>query len=57
MVVDYLEIDTATNGDPSLGVPTFVGYVSSNPDVKAVFLDHGNLTSTASTLLQAAGKA
>jgi simple sugar transport system substrate-binding protein len=56
MTVDYLEIDTATNGDPSLGVPTFVGYVSSNPDVKAVFLDHGNLTSTASTLLQAAGK-
>ena len=55
LVVDYLEIDTATNGDPALGVPTFVGYATSNPDLKAVFLDHGNLTSTSATLLDAAG--
>jgi simple sugar transport system substrate-binding protein len=55
LTVDYLDIDTATNGDPSLGVPTFVGYVTSHPDVKAVFLDHGNLTSTSQALLDAAG--
>jgi simple sugar transport system substrate-binding protein len=55
LTVDYLDIDTATNADPAQGVPTFVGYVTSNPDVKAVFLDHGNLTATAQALQDAAG--
>jgi simple sugar transport system substrate-binding protein len=56
MTVDYLEIDDATNADPSAGVPTFTGYVSANPDVKLIVTDHGNLTGSFETLLDAAGK-
>jgi simple sugar transport system substrate-binding protein len=54
LTVDYLEIDDATNADPANGVSAFTGYVSSNPDVKAVFIDHGNLTSTIPTYMEAA---
>ena len=52
--VVYLEIDDATNADPSAGVPTFTGMASANPDLKAIFIDHGNLTSTIPTYMQAA---
>ncbi len=55
LVVDYLEIDDATNADAAAGVPTFVGYASSNPDVKLVVTDHGALTATLETYLTAAG--
>jgi simple sugar transport system substrate-binding protein len=54
MTVDYLEIDDATNADPANGVSTFTGYVSANSDVKAIFIDHGNLTSTIPTYMEAA---
>jgi simple sugar transport system substrate-binding protein len=54
--VDYLEIDSATNADAAAGTPTFVAYVSSHPDVKMVVTDHGGLTATAQTYLEAAGK-
>jgi simple sugar transport system substrate-binding protein len=56
MTVDYIEIDAATNKDPASGTATFTGYVSSHPDVKLVVTDHGGLTSTAKTYLEAAGK-
>jgi simple sugar transport system substrate-binding protein len=56
LTVDYLEIDSGTNADPPSGAPTFSGYVSSNPDVKLVVLDHGGLTATAETYMKAAGK-
>jgi simple sugar transport system substrate-binding protein len=56
MVVDYIEIDSATNADPSAGTPTFAAYVSSHPNVKLVVTDHGGLTATAQTYLSAAGK-
>jgi simple sugar transport system substrate-binding protein len=55
LTVDYFEIDDATNADPSAGIPTFVGYVSANPDVKLVVTDHGNLTGTIQTFLETAG--
>jgi simple sugar transport system substrate-binding protein len=51
----YLEIDDATNADPSVGVPTFTGMATSNPDLKAAIFDHGNLTSTSRSFLEAAG--
>ncbi|MEW5957417.1 MAG: substrate-binding domain-containing protein [Chloroflexota bacterium] len=57
LTVDYLEIDDATNADASAGIPTFVGYVSANPDVKLVVTDHGNLTGTLESFLTAAGLA
>jgi simple sugar transport system substrate-binding protein len=56
LTVDYQEIDSATNADPTAGIATFTGYVSANPDVKLVVTDHGNLTSSLETLLTAAGK-
>jgi len=56
MTVDYIEIDAATNADPTAGTATFAGYVSSHPDVKLVVTDHGALTSAAQTFLSAAGK-
>lgn len=55
LTVDYLEIDDATNADASAGIPTFVGYISANPDVKLVVTDHGNLTGTQEAFLTAAG--
>ncbi len=55
LVVDYLEIDDATNADAAAGVPTFVGYASANPDVKLIVTDHGALTATQETYLTAAG--
>jgi simple sugar transport system substrate-binding protein len=56
LVVDYIEIDSATNADPNAGTPTFAAYVSSHPDVRLVVTDHGGLTATAQTYLTAAGK-
>jgi simple sugar transport system substrate-binding protein len=53
--VDYLEIDDATNADPANGVSTFTGYASAHPDLKAIFIDHGNLTSTIPTYMEGAG--
>jgi simple sugar transport system substrate-binding protein len=51
---DYLEIDDATNEDPANGVDAFTGFASANPDVAAIIIDHGNLTSTIPTYLEAA---
>ncbi len=56
LTVDYNEIDSATNADPAAGTATFTGYVSAHPDVKVIVTDHGGLTATAGTYLQAAGK-
>ncbi len=55
LTVDYLEIDGATNADPPAGIPTFVAYVASNPDVKIVVTDHGGLTATLQSYLEGAG--
>jgi simple sugar transport system substrate-binding protein len=57
MTVDYYEIDDATNKDAANGVPTFTGYISSHPNVKAIFIDHGNLTSAIPTFMKAANLA
>ncbi|MBO0867176.1 MAG: substrate-binding domain-containing protein [Micromonosporaceae bacterium] len=54
MTVDYLEIDDATNADPANGVSVFTGYASKHRDVKAMFIDHGNLTSSTPTYMKAA---
>ena len=56
LIVDYIEIDDATNADPPAGIPIFVAYVSANPDVKVVVTDHGGLTATLQAYLEAAGK-
>jgi simple sugar transport system substrate-binding protein len=57
LTVDYFEIDDATNKDAANGVPTFTGYASSHPNVKAIFIDHGNLTSAIPTFMKAANLA
>ncbi len=57
LTVDYLEIDDATNKDPANGTSVFTGYASAHPDVKAMFIDHGNLTSTIPTYMKAANLA
>jgi simple sugar transport system substrate-binding protein len=54
--VDYIEINSATNSDPTAGTPVFTAYVTSHPDVKLVVTDHGGLTATAETYLKAAHK-
>ena len=53
--VIYQEIDDATNADATAGVPTFVGIMSANPDIKLVVTDHGALTATLETFLSSAG--
>ena len=56
LTVIYQEIDDATNKNASAGVPIFTGIFSKDPDIKLVITDHGNLTGTIQTFLQAAGK-
>ena len=54
--VIYQEIDDATNKSAAAGVPVFTGIMSANPDIKLMVTDHGNLTGTVQTFLEAAGK-
>jgi simple sugar transport system substrate-binding protein len=54
MKVDYFEINDATNKDPNAGTAIFTGYIASHPNVKALFIDHGNLTSAIPTYMKAA---
>ena len=54
--VIYQEIDDATNASAAAGVPVFTGIISANPDIKLMVTDHGNLTGTVQTFLEAAGK-
>ncbi len=56
LTVIYQEIDDATNANASAGVPVFTGIMSSNPDIKLMVTDHGNLTGTVQSFLEAAGK-
>ena len=56
LTVVYQEIDDATNKSAAAGVPVFTGIMSANPDIKIVITDHGNLTGTVQTFLEAAGK-
>ncbi len=56
LTVIYQEIDDATNASPANGVPVFTGIFSANPDIKLMVTDHGNLTGTVQTFLEAAGK-
>lgn len=53
--VIYQEIDNATNADAAAGIPVFVGIMSSNPDIKLVVTDHGNLTGTQQSFFESAG--
>lgn len=53
--VVYEEIDSATNADAPAGTPTFAAVMAANPDVSIVVTDHGALTSTAETYMEAAG--
>ncbi len=55
LTVVYQEIDDATNSNASAGVPIFTGIVSANPDIKLMVTDHGNLTGTVQSFLEAAG--
>lgn len=56
LTVIYQEIDDATNKSAAAGVPVFTGIMSSNPEIKLMVTDHGNLTGTVKTFLEAAGK-
>jgi simple sugar transport system substrate-binding protein len=56
LTVDYFEIDSATNADPTAGTPTVSAYISSQPDVKLIITDHGAMTATLQTYLETAGK-
>jgi simple sugar transport system substrate-binding protein len=56
LTVVYQEIDDATNKSAAAGVPIFTGIMSANPDIKLMVTDHGNLTGTVQSFLEAAGK-
>lgn len=56
LTVIYQEIDDATNKSPAAGVPVATGIMSANPDIKIMITDHGNLTGTVQTFLEAGGK-
>jgi simple sugar transport system substrate-binding protein len=52
--VVYQEIDEATNADAQAGTATFTGVMAADPDISIVVTDHGALTSTAQTYMEAA---
>ncbi|MBA7654635.1 hypothetical protein ES703_62517 [subsurface metagenome] len=52
--VDYLEISREVDSDASLGVPVLTAYLISNPDCKALIIDHGMVTGIAEDVLKAA---
>jgi simple sugar transport system substrate-binding protein len=54
--VDYIEISPEVNNDASLAVPILTSYLASNPDVKAMGTQHGNVTSFMPKALEDAGK-
>jgi simple sugar transport system substrate-binding protein len=54
--VDYLEISPEVNNDASLAVPILTSYIASNPNVKAIGTQHGNVTSFIPKGLESAGK-
>jgi simple sugar transport system substrate-binding protein len=54
--VDYIEISPEANNDASLSVPILTSYLASNPDVKAIGTQHGNITSFIPKALEDAGK-
>jgi simple sugar transport system substrate-binding protein len=56
MEVIYQEIDDATNASAAAGIPVFTGIMSADPDIKLMVTDHGNLTGTVQSFLEAAGK-
>jgi simple sugar transport system substrate-binding protein len=56
LTVIYQEIDPATNASAAAGVPVFTGIMSAHPEIKLMVTDHGNLTGTVQTFLEAAGK-
>lgn len=53
--VDYLEITPEIDKDAVLGGPVVAGYMGRNPDVKAIFVDHGSLTAQMGNHLKTAG--
>jgi len=56
LTVIYQDIDNATNAEAAAGIPVFTGIMSANPDIKLMVTDHGNLTGTVQSFLEAAGK-
>jgi simple sugar transport system substrate-binding protein len=56
LTVDYLDISPDVNADPQAGTPIIVAYIASHPDVDLIITDHGGLTATAQTYMEAAGK-
>jgi simple sugar transport system substrate-binding protein len=56
ITVVYQEISDAINANASLGVPVFTGIMSAHPEIKMVITDHGDITGTIQTFLQAANK-
>lgn len=54
--VDYVEISPEVDKDGSLAIPVITGYLSANPDCKAIIASHGNVTSVMEEALKAAGK-
>ena len=54
--VDYIEITPEVDNDASLAIPVVTGYLSANPDCKAIIASHGNVTSVMEEALKAAGK-
>lgn len=55
VIVEYIEISPEVDADPMLGLPTFVAMMKKYPDIKAVITDHGYLTATLPTWMEAAG--
>ncbi len=55
MEVDYIEITPEVDADATLCIPILTGYLTSNPDCKAIGTQHGNVTSTMGEVVKAAG--
>lgn len=54
--VHKLDISAEVDGEGSLCVPILTAYIETNPDLKAIGTQHGNVTANIMAVLKAAGK-
>ena len=56
LVVEMLDVSDEVDGEASLAIPILTAYLEANPDVRAIGTQHGNITATLTSVLEAAGK-
>ena len=56
LTVEMLDVSDEVDGEASLAIPILTAYLEANPDLRAIGTQHGNITATLTSVLEAAGK-